>query len=401
MKKKRCQWLLAVILVFAMLTGCGGAGSSEETKSAEKETTAAASNETKSDASEAITITDLDGKEYTFDKPLDKVIVQWSGAGGPFMTMAALFGEEFYQHIAAIDNTLQDNRADMYEQYVKDVPGIADIPMVKGMDSDEFDMELALSCGAEAAIVPIGLKASIQDSVQPKLEAAGIPVIYIDYHAETRENHIQSTEIMGKLFGKEDRAQELIDFYTGHVDPIFEKVEEILKTEERPTVYVEVGMNGPDEYGNSNANGYMWGAMIYNAGGYSIATDVLESAGAVEPEFVLSSNPENIIFAGSYWPANATSIRMGFQADEATTRELVDAYLARPGWSELDAVKNNEISVLHHGVAREIYDCSSQEAVAKAIWPEEFADLDPTATLKEYYDTFLPFEFSGLWYLEY
>lgn len=350
-----------------------------------------------------ITITDLAGKTYTFDNVLDSVIIQWSGSGGPFMTMSALFGKDVYKHIAGMDDDIQKNRMDMYEQFCKNVPELADVPIVGNMDSDDFNIEAAIASGAEAAIIPIGLQSAAQENIQPKLEAAGIPVIYIDYHAETIEKHTKSTQILGTLFGKEERAQELIDFYTSHVTAVYDKVEEILKTKERPTVYIEGAYKSPEEYGNSYPNDFMWGGMCYNTGAYSIATDVLKgsSAGVLEAEYVLSSNPDKIIFTGSYWPAAPESIRMGFQASEEQTRKLVSAYLDRPGWKELDAVKNGEVYVVHHSIGREMFDCASMEALAKIVFPDEFTDLDPTATLREYYETFLPYDLAGLWYMKY
>ena len=79
----------------------------------------------------------------------------------------------------------------------------------------------------------------------------------------------------------------------------------------------------------------------------------------------------------------------------------MDAYLNRSGWSDLQAVKNGEIYVVHHGLAREIYDVACYEFFAHLIWPEECGDMDATATLKEYYDKFLPFDFDGTWFYEY
>lgn len=392
MKKKAIAGVLAgAMLLTSLLTGCGGDKKASPSPDAAANTAAGAK----------IEVTDLAGKTHTFDHPLDKVIIQWSGSGGPFMTMSALFGKDVCKHIAAMDDGLQKNRMDMYNQYVKGVPDLANVKMIGSMDSDDFNLEAALSSGADAAIIPLGLQKSVQESIQPKLEAAGIPVIYIDYHAETTENHTKSTELLGKLFGKESRAKELVDYYISHVTPVYDKVQKLLKTSERPKVYVECGSTGPTEYGNSYTNKYMWGGMIYNAGGTSIADGVIEKSTPLEPEYVLSTNPDKIIFTGSYWPAQADSIRMGFEATEAGTKQQIASYLARPGWSELSAVKNGEVYVVHHAVGREIYDCASIEALAKYIYPDEFKDVDPTKTLQEYYEKFLPYDFGGVWYMKY
>lgn len=394
---------MALTLVFSvLLTSCGTANDnpSSSSKSAQSDF----SQPEQSEANHAaITVTDLAGKTYTFDKPLDKVLIQWSGSGGPFMTMSALLGKDVCKHIAGMDNGLQEYRMDMYKQFIKTVPDLKNVKIIGNMQEDDFNMEASVTSGVEAAILPLGLRQTVKDSIQPKLEAAGIPVIYIDYHSETIENHIKSTQIIGALFGKEERAKQINDFYTSHVTAVYNKAAQILKTKKRPKVYIECASKSPEDYTNSYPNDYMEGALCYNVGGYSIAADVLKGgqAGAVKAEYLLSSNPDKIIFSGSYWPSAPGSIRLGFQATEQDTRKLVSKYLDRSGWDQLKAVQNGEIYVIHHGVAREMYDCATIEALAKFIFSDEFADLDPTATLREYYETFLPYDFSGVWYMKY
>ena len=391
MKKRKIMMVTAFLLIAILMTMCS---TKADVPSSIPPTESVSSK---------MTVTDLVGETYTFDKPLESVIINWSGAGGPFMTMSALLGKDVWKYIAGMDDGLRINRMDMYEQYIKTVPELADIPIFGGMASEDFNLEAAMASGADAAIIPIGLRGAVLENIQPKLEAAGIPVIYIDYHAETIENHVKSTELLGKLFDKEERAKELIDFYTSHVTKVYNKVEEILEAEDRPHVYIETAYKSPEEYGDSYPNAYSWGGICYKAGGYSIANDVLQPGLEQEvlPEFVLASNPDKIVFTGSYWPNSPESIRLGFQATEASTKKLVTAYLTRPGYNELNATKNGEVYVIHHGTSREMYDCASIEAFAKYMFPEYFEDLDPTATLHEYYEMFLPYEFDGIWYMKY
>ena len=37
--------------------------------------------------------------------------------------------------------------------------------------------------------------------------------------------------------------------------------------------------------------------------------------------------------------------------------------------------------------------------LAKTFYPEEFKDVDPEGTLKEFYDKFLPFSYGGVWFM--
>jgi iron complex transport system substrate-binding protein len=390
---KLSKRVLALVLSAAFVVGTfAGCGNTQQQGSSAAGSSAAGGK---------ITVKDLTGKEFTFDKPLDKVAIQWSGSGGPFMIMAALYGKDFVNHIAAMDDGLVKNRKDMYDQYVKDVPEIANINIIGSVENDGFNLEKLISSGAEAFVVPLGIQATLKEGLQEKIEKAGIPVIYMDYHAETMENHIASTKLLGKLFGKEDRAKEIVDWYKSHMDPLNEKIKTVVEKNGRPKVYIECAQKGRDEIGNSYGNNYMWGAMVYNVGGTSIADGKVTKYSPLEKEFILSTDPDVIIFTGSIWEGQTDYARMGFAATKEDSNERLKKILTRDGWDNLKAVKNNRVYSIHHGLGREIYDCASFEALAKFIWPEDFKDLDPEATLKGYYEKFLPFTYGGLWFLHY
>lgn len=399
--------LSGAVLGTSLLAGCGGAGN--QTATTTGTTTAAATTAatttaatTTAASTSAIEFTDCAGQTIKLEKPLEHVVVQSSGSGGAFMTMSALLGKDVYKYISGIDEGLENNRQDMWQQFIKTLPELADIPKIGSLEKD-FDTEGILNSDCDALIVSTMNKEAVDAEVKEKFEKAGIHIIYIELHDETEENHVKTVEILGKAFGKEEQAQKIIDFYKEHRSNVESKVAEILKSNERPNLYIEVGSGGPAEYGNTYDNEMMWGGIAYVAGGNSIGDGVVPESGygAIDPEYLLEKDPDKIVFAGSYWPKVADSIRLGFDSNEADTRKLVDGYLARSGWSDLKAVKNGEIYVVHHGLAREVYDVACYEFFAKLLWPEEFKDVDATATLKEYYDTFLPYEFGGTWFYEY
>ena len=67
----------------------------------------------------------------------------------------------------------------------------------------------------------------------------------------------KSIKAIGKALGKEERAAEISKFYTDRVTRVLDRVSKINKP--KPTVYLEVGMNGPEEFGNSFSSNYSWG----------------------------------------------------------------------------------------------------------------------------------------------
>ena len=357
--------------------------------------------ETKKDSSQMnkpIEITDVTGRTVTLKKPAERVVLQWSGAGGPFFTISALMGKDTPKVIAGMDTSLQDYRADMWKHFTTEMPELAKIPVVGTIGDKTFNAEQVVALNPDVIFIPVDLKDQYESDAKAKMDAAGIQTIYIDYHAEKLESHQKSIKAIGKALGKEERAAEISKFYTDRVTRVLDRVSKINKP--KPTVYLEVGMNGPEEFGNSFSSNYSWGALATMAGADVITKDVIKKTSPINPEFILEKNPDIIMIMGSYWPKKPTSMRLGFEATEASSQELLKAFTTeRQGWSDLKAVENKQVYSAHHGLPREVFDAAVFEYLAKTFYPEEFKDVDPEATLKEFYDKFLPYSYSGIWFM--
>ena len=384
-QKKFMAYLATVFLLIVsmLIAACGGPS------------------ETKKDTaqnSKPIEITDVTGRTVTLKKPAERVVLQWSGAGGPFFTISALMGKDTPKVIAGMDTSLQDYRADMWKHFTTEMPELAKIPVVGTIGDKTFNAEQVVALNPDVIFIPVDLKDQYESDAKAKMDAAGIQTIYIDYHAEKLESHQKSIEAIGKALGKEERAAEISKFYTDRVTRVLDRVSKINKP--KPTVYLEVGMNGPEEFGNSFSSNYSWGALATMAGADVITKDVIKKTSPINPEFILEKNPDIIMIMGSYWPKKPTSMRLGFEATEASSQELLKAFTTeRQGWSELKAVENKQVYSAHHGLPREVFDAAVFEYLAKTFYPEEFENVDPEATLKEFYDKFLPFSYSGIWFM--
>ena len=384
-QKKFIAYLATVFLLIVsmLIAACGGPS------------------ETKKDSSQMnkpIEITDVTGRTVTLKKPAERVVLQWSGAGGPFFTISALMGKDTPKVIAGMDTSLQDYRADMWKHFTTEMPELAKIPVVGTIGDKTFNAEQVVALNPDVIFIPVDLKDQYESDAKAKMDAAGIQTIYIDYHAEKLESHQKSIEAIGKALGKEERAAEISKFYTDRVTRVLDRVSKINKP--KPTVYLEVGMNGPEEFGNSFSSNYSWGALATMAGADVITKDVIKKTSPINPEFILEKNPDIIMIMGSYWPKKPTSMRLGFEATEDSSQALLKAFTTeRQGWSDLKAVENKQVYSAHHGLPREVFDAAVFEYLAKTFYPEEFKDVDPEATLKEFYDKFLPFSYSGIWFM--
>ena len=58
-------------------------------------------------------------------------------------------------------------------------------------------------------------------------------------------------------------------------------------------------------------------------------------------------------------------------------------------------MKNRRLGALYHDLSRHIFDAAGIQFVAKMIHPEAFADLDPQATLADFYAQFFPVPLTG------
>lgn len=343
------------------------------------------------------TVKDLSGKEITLDYTFGAVATQYSGSGGPFIIMSALMGKDTHKYLVGTEG-LNPNRMDMWNAFKKSMPELEKLPNLGSIGTD-WDTSAVILLNPDALITSTKQKKELEtNGVDVAFAKANIPIIYINLHSEEIKDICGSVRLLGKLFGKEERANELANYYESKVSAVYNKVTDILKTKERPLVYSELSIDGPAKLSNSYGNDIMWGALIYKCGGSNVQT---KGYTPLESAKVLTANPDKILFTGSYWKDNTTAIVMGFDGNEATARAKTKTFFTeRPGWTELKAYKNNEVYVLNHGMSREVWDFTSVMFLAKMIFPEEFKDLNPQGELKTFYDKFMPYKLSGYWFME-
>lgn len=343
-------------------------------------------------ASSTVTVVDLHGRSVTLKTPVERIILLESAFA---QELAAILGDDFAKEIVGWDESFKKHAGDGYARFIEKFPQLENTPEVGSMYEGTMNVEKVIVLKPDVVIAHEGMFVWGGDATKAaltRLEQAGVPVLFIDYYMNPLQNTTKSTLLLGKILGKEERAKALVDFYNHQIKIIFSRLENIRTP--RPKVYIECAYNGPAEYGTSYGD-LAWGSIIKKSGGKNIGEHVLRGRyNPLSPEYVIRQNPDIIILTGGSFKTPG-SVKMGYLASTEDVRNSMQAYVGRPGWDLLNAIKNRKVYSIYHEYTFSIYNFAAVQAFAKWFYPEEFKDIDPNATLKEYHEKFMPIDYTG------
>ena len=336
-----------------------------------------------------LTITDALGRIITLKGPAERIVL-----GFNYEEFTAVAGPAGWDRVVGWGRTLWTGwRPSSYRRYLEHIPRLANLPDVGNTDDGSFSLEKILALRPDLVVMAEWSFSSLGDAVR-RLEGLGIPVLVIDYNAEIPERHVASTLALGRVTANDERARALAELYTGKLADIQRRAAAAGK---HPKVYVELGQGGADVVGNTYWQG-MWGRLIDMIGATNIAAGHIAKAwGPLSPEFVLAANPDAVFIAGSSWVNQPNAVLTGYDVDFATTRARLAPYARRQGWPELAAIRLGELHAIEHGLCRALFDYTATYYLAKQVFPDQFADIDPLGELRRYHEQFLPVAFDGSW----
>ena len=333
-------------------------------------------------------ITDALGRTVSLKAPAERVVV-----GFNFEEFTAVAGAAGWDRVVGFDrHQWENNRRASWVRYQAAIPRLATLADIGDTERDTFSVERVLGLKPDL-LITLAAGYTSRAPLMAQVEQAGVPILVVDYNAQTLEKHIASTLALGQAIGNEDRAHALADLYAQQLGDIQQRV----AGRPKPKTYVELGYGGPDVFGNTYNNA-MWGRMVEFAGGTNIASGRIPTGWApMSPEYVLAAAPEHIFITASSWANAPNAVRAGYDYDIETTRRTLAPYTGRPGWSALAAIRDNELHAIETGLARSLWDWTGTQYIAKQLHPDAFTDIDPVESLRRYHAQFLPVEFEGCW----
>lgn len=347
-----------------------------------------------------IQFTDILGREITLAKPAQHIVL---GEGRFLPTLAILKGEETFDHIAGMMGDFKKYDPASWAQYEKKFPQINDIPLIGGNGAVSFSVEKAFSVKPDVAIFGLSSSHGPSDknkTVMDQFQAAGIPVVVIDFRIEPVKHTVPSIELLGKILGEEERAAEFTAFYKKHMSQISERLQHVTS---KPSVFMETHVGLRPECCSAFGNAMM-GRFIDLVGGVNAYGDILPgTAGMVNVEHLIINQPDIYIGTaiGSVMSMKKfpNFIALGVGTDAGLARKSLINSTKRTGVAQLNAIKEEKGYAIWHHFYNTPMHVAAVQTMAKWIHPEVFSDINAEATLQEYFDKFQPVDLDGVYWV--
>ncbi len=204
-----------------------------------------------------------------------------------------------------------------------------------------------------------------------KMRAAGIQVLRLELYRITALP--RDVEGLGRIFGREDKAREYLDWLTVRMDEVARRV---AASKSRPDVYIE-GYSDFAACGNSSG----MHERLEFAGGRNISEAMQPANTPVSPEWVLERQP---------WAVVKMSSQNGCYTHDGP-EGMVDqraSLLARTGWAKTPAGKAGRVFLMTTDVTSGAASVVGIAWIAKWLHPDTCADLDPNLWHREFIERF-------------
>lgn len=287
----------------------------------------------------------------------------------------------------------------VYGIYTKAFPKLAEVPVVGAGTGDSFSLEKALAVSPDLAIFSAWqLPGGVQDPALAKFEAAGIPVVVVDFYRDPLKNTVESIRVLGEALGREAEAKAFTDFYSARMDVIRTRVAAGLP--DKPSVMLHAYPGIWPCCWSAGSGGT--GDYIRLLGGRNIGAEKFptENGGQLNLEYLIDQDPDIYIATGLPQLKQQGALMVGFGIDKQTARTSLEGVMQTPGIADLSAKDKGRVHGLWNFFNGSPLNILAVETLAKWIQPTVFADLDPDADRAEINTRFLAVPFEGTYWID-
>ncbi|MBP2144411.1 iron complex transport system substrate-binding protein [Methanococcus voltae] len=314
-------------------------------------------------STEYITVTDMAGRTVQVPKNVSRVI----GLGCCLREIVYLDAAD---KVVGVEVAEGNKNSSMALPYVAANPELTDLPVVGKAGSGYYYEKII---AANPDMIFLGYQADLADEIQKKI---GVPVVVVFMDTtgseDQNEKYAQSLRVMGKVLGKEERADAVVNKLEEYKNDLKTRAS---KSDKNPTTYIG-GRVYSGGHGITTTDPH-WMPFEYlgaNNRANNVAYNISKTGKvySVSDEQLVTWNPEYLFI-------NSASM------------DLVLKDLERPEFGNLDAVKNGKTYRL---IPYCWYGFNKASAIAdsyyigKVLYPEQFEDIDPVEKADEVYTFF-------------
>ena len=328
MAKRIVVLLFSLLVILAvMLAGCG---KSEQAA-------------TKAESSKQLTITDSVGRKISLAGPVTRAVIVNAYNAELINAIDAM------DQVVGVDYYIYQDQEGFKNRFTKDM-------LIGQSTGSDLNYEKIIELKPQAVILTSNY--NWQDA-EKKLKPFGIEVINVDsYYTDKFADNVK---LLGQIFGKEKQAAEFSDYFLSKLAYIDKQLKDVPARK----VYFEYRTAGrttvPRDY---------FYEMVKLAHGDNIFSKAQSTT--VDIEAVVEKNPQYIVKV-----SDANVFSSYNPPTEAEHKAIYANICARPGWDQIDAVKNNKILLLSHYVHGGASKLVGTMYIAKFLYPEYLPDLHP------------------------
>ncbi|MEP0073896.1 MAG: ABC transporter substrate-binding protein [Paraglaciecola sp.] len=354
----------------------------------------------------SVTVTDLAGREVTLTEQPERIIL---GDSRYLHALSILNQKNPVKPVVAMLSKLQWVDYGSFVAYQKRFPSIADIPVIGRSSADSFSIESAIALNADLAIFSLdghGPNARHSNIIKI-LEKAGIKVIFVDFRKNPLRNTPKSLTLLGQVLGKEAQAKRFIDFYTNQIEKVTSKIA-TLSQEEKKRVFIHSRVGVTNGCCETMVRGMM-ADFVDAAGGNNIALPLIPGAtGMVNHEYLLAQQPDVYIataVGSKGMPKESPDdelpyVMLGAGVPNDFAQASLQQAFVRYKLTSLHAFQDKQAYALWHGFYNSPLNLVAVQVVAKWLYPEEFKELDPNATISYFFEHFQAIPLTGVYWTE-
>lgn len=341
-------------------------------------------------------VTDLQGRSVAVNTPVKRLFL---ADARDILAVDIAAGKTHFSSLSGWSDTLAHYAPDLEAAYLEAAPELARLPVLPKSKDGTFTTENLLALSPDAVLMhksSYGLMKST--NLLPQLEAAGIPVLFIDFRSDMTENTPKSIQLIGTLFETEGRAAEFSEYYRRKLAALRQRL-----PEQKPSVLIEsnAGLFGNDccrLYGRTG-----FGELAEIAGGDNLVRDTMPANGAESSiENILHLNPQFYVLTGADWKQynrRSEAVTLGYGAPAEPAHKEMNALMNRQGLASLEAVKSQRVMAVYHNFYNSPLNIFAAEALAAFFHPQAFSDLNPQAEMVSFHQRFTAISGAGTFWV--